>query len=224
VYHAVILDIDGTLVDSNDGHAHAWVDALTERGRRVSFERVRPLIGMGTDKLLAALDASLDSSETADLSRRRAEIFEDRYLPAVKPTRGAHALLEWFRDERLTLVVATSADWGELHALLARATATRLVEHVSASGGSARSKPDPDVVRAALDRTGWPASEVVMLGDTPYDVEAAQGAGVGLIAVRCGGWTDAALAGAIAIYDDPQDLLDHYDVSPFKRPLPIRSE
>ena len=222
MYQAVILDVDGTLVDSNDAHARAWVDAFAESGRRVPFERVRPHIGMGSDKLLpAAIGIDLESEEGRALAARRREIFQRRYLDAVKPTRGASELLNWFRDERLKLVVASSAEEEELRDLLRIAGATRLVEGAASRDEAPQSKPDPDIVRAALARTGCPPQEVMMLGDTPYDVEASLRSGIGIVALRCGGWNDDALRGAVAIYDDPEDLLDHYPLSPFKRPLPV---
>ena len=107
MYRAVILDVDGTLVDSNDAHARAWVDALAESGRTVPFARVRPLIGMGSDKLLAAaagIDAESPEGQAVAAARRK--IFEARYIAAVRPTRGAAELVTWLRDERMTLVVA----------------------------------------------------------------------------------------------------------------------
>jgi len=222
MYRAVILDVDGTLVDSNDAHARAWVDALAESGRMVPFARVRPLIGMGGDKLLAAaagLDA--DSAEGQALAARRRKIFEERYIQFVRPTRGAADLVTWLRDERMTLAVASSAEAEELRDLLRIAGAIKLVENAASADDASRSKPDPDIVRAALARTGCAAQDAVMLGDTPYDVEAAHRTGVGIIALRCGGWTDDALGGALAIYDDPAELVERYALSPFKRPLPV---
>jgi HAD superfamily hydrolase (TIGR01509 family) len=221
-YRAVVLVVDGTLVASNDAHAHAWVEAFGEHGRPVDFARVRPLIGMGGDRILQTVAGlAPDSAEAEAIADRRRRIFQERYVPSLAPTPGAHKLLEWFRDERLSLVVASSAHPAEVHDLLRIANATKLVDSVITIDDVDRSKPEPDPVRAAVARTNCPAHEVVMLGDTPYDVEAAQRAGIGLIAVRCGGWSDQALAGALAIYDDPEDLLDHFDVSPFKRELPV---
>lgn len=221
MYRAVILDIDGTLVASNDAHARAWVDALTQHGYSVPFERVRQLIGMGGDKLLpAAAGINADSKEGEAIARLRREIFAREYLPTVKPTRGAHQLLEWLRDENLKVVVATSAEPEEVHDLLSIVNATKLVDAETSSGDVERSKPDPDVVHVALERTRCAPTKVVMIGDTPYDIEAARRAGIGVIALRCGGWRDTQLAGALAIYDDPQDLLDHYALSPFKHASP----
>lgn len=222
MYKAVIFDVDGTLVDSNDAHARAWVDAFGESGRSVPLERVRPLIGMGGDKLLAAAAGiSSDSDEGRLIARRRGEIFQQRYFSSVRPTPGAAELVTWLRDERMTVVVATSAEPEELHDLLRIAGVLKLIEDAASSGDAARSKPDPDIVHAALVRTGCLPQDAVMIGDTPYDIEAAGRSGIGTIALRSGGWPDDALRDAIAIYDNPADLLEHYALSPFKRPLPV---
>lgn len=224
MYRAVIFDVDGTLVDSNDAHAEAWVRALAEFGRPVAFSRVRPLIGKGGDKVLPELTGvSADSPEGKAISARRSDIFRAEFVSALKPTRGARELLEWLRDDRLKLYVATSAKDDELQPLLRVAGAEKMMEAKTSSDDAEKSKPDPDIVIAALAETGCPADAVVMIGDTPYDVEAARGAGIDIIALRSGGWKDDGLRGAIAIYDDPADLLDNYDMSPFKRPAPARS-
>src|SRR5438477_2554005 len=173
MYRAVIFDVDGTLVDSNDAHANAWVLALAERGRPVELSRVRPLIGMGGDKLLLQVAGiAADSPEGQAIDSRRREIFQSDFLPHLKPTRGATNLLEWLRDDRLTLVVASSASNPELHDLLRVAGAEKLMESTTSSDDVSRSKPDPDIVKAALERTGCPPADVIMIGDTPYDVEA----------------------------------------------------
>jgi len=220
----VLFDIDGTLVDSNDAHARAWVEACDEFGYPVEFERVRPLIGMGGDKVMPKLTGIYPwSADGKALSERRQQIFKTRYLPHLGPTRGAHRLLEWLRDENLTLLVATSAAADEVDALLQIANGTKLFEAASSKDDADRSKPDPDIVQAALARGGCDPIDAIMIGDTPYDIEAAQRGGVGAIALRCGGWwEDAAFKGALAIYDDPEDLLQQFDLSPFKRPLPVR--
>jgi HAD superfamily hydrolase (TIGR01509 family) len=224
MYCAVIFDVDGTLVDSNDAHAQAWVEALAESGRRVEFARVRPLIGMGSDKLLPEVcGLAADSREGQAIATRRGEIFMHRFLPRLEPTRGARELVEWLHDDRLKLYVATSAKDEELQPLLQVAGANRYMEATASSDDADRSKPDPDIVVAALKQTGRPNNEVIMIGDTPYDVEAALRAGINIIALRSGGWRDRDLQHALAVYDDPADLLNHYDLSPFRRPAPARS-
>jgi HAD superfamily hydrolase (TIGR01509 family) len=224
MYRAVIFDVDGTLVDSNDAHANAWVQAIAESGRRAEFSRVRPLIGMGGDKLLPEVTGlSIDSPEGKAIADRRRDIFKTEYLPQLRPTRGARELLEWLRDDRKALFIASSAQADELQDLLAVAGASKLMEATTSSDDAERSKPDPDIVLAALNRTGCPPEAVIMIGDTPYDVEAALRTGIEIIGLRSGGWSDQELHGAIAVYADPADLLEHYDLSPFKRPVPMRS-
>lgn len=212
---AVLLDVDGTLVDSNDAHARAWVDAFAEFGREVAFERVRPLIGKGGDKLMPEVSGlDPESVEGTRLAARRAAIFRERYLPKVEAFPRATELLQRLHADGLTLVVATSAKKAELEPLLELCRATHLVTARTSSDDAENSKPDPDIVAAALARAKVPASDALMLGDTPYDIEAAARAAVDTIALRSGGWDDAALVRALAIYSSASDLLAHYDESP----------
>jgi len=213
--HAVIFDVDGTLVDSNDAQARSWVDALKEFGYSVPYEKVRPLIGMGGDKVLPeTIGVQKDSEKGKQISKRRSEIFKEKYLPNVKPFPDAQKLLDRMREQGLKLAIATSAQPDELRPLLQIVGAADLIEDKTSARDVKSSKPDPDVMQVALKRVGYPPNEVVMIGDTPYDIEAARKVGVGTIAFRCGGWSDSDLAGAIAIYNDPADLLAHYDSSP----------
>lgn len=218
--HTVLLDIDGTLIDSNDAHARAWVESLAAHGYVVAFERIRPLIGKGGDKILPELTGlDPDSGEAERMGETRSEIFLRRELPTLRPTPGARALLEHMRDRGLELVVATSAKTQEVDAILSQAGVADLIQAASSADDAERSKPDPDIVQAALRKARRPASHSAMLGDTPYDVEAAARARVPAVALRCGGWSDDALRGAAGVYDDPSDLLAHFDESPFGRAL-----
>lgn len=214
-FQGVILDVDGTLVDSNDAHALAWQEALEAEGFAASFEQIRRLIGMGSDKLLPEVTGlSADSAAGRRISQRRGEIFKERYLPTLKAFPEVPALLRRMQNSGLELVVGSSAKQDELTGLLEVAGATGFIEEKTSSDEAEHSKPDPDIIQASLEKTGYAPHEVVMLGDTPYDLEASQKAGVPMIALRCGGWTDPDLTGAIAIYHDPADLLAHYDASP----------
>jgi HAD superfamily hydrolase (TIGR01509 family) len=210
----VIFDVDGTLVDSNDAHAQSWVDTFAEAGYEVPFEVVRPLIGMGADKLLPkTIGIRHDSEQGKKLIKRRSEIFRERYLPNLRPLPGARGLVLRVRDDGLKAIVATSAKDDELKGLLKAAEVDDLMEEKATASDAKRSKPDPDIVEAAIEESGLPSSNAVMIGDTPYDVEAATQAGVRVIAFRSGGWDDASLKGAAQIYDGPADLLAHYDAS-----------
>ncbi len=208
----VILDIDGTLLDSNDAHAAAFTRAFAEHGLDIPFDHIRPLVGMGSDKLIPSL-IGLERTERdgEGIAERKKGIFEERYLRQLKPTPGAHALLERFLADGLTLVVATSSGGEEMKALLRQAGVDDLIHEATSSGDVESSKPDPDVIGAAIKKSKLKPDELVMLGDTPYDVEAAGKADVATIALRCGGWwNDGALAGAMAIFNDPADLLAHW--------------
>jgi HAD superfamily hydrolase (TIGR01509 family) len=214
---AAILDVDGTLIDTNDGHAHAWVDACAEHGIEVAFGTARELIGMGGDKVMPRLTGfEEDSAEGKKIKERRGEIFRERYLPSSRPFPGAREMLERLRGDGLALVVATSASKEDMGALLKAAGVDDLIDAKTSSADADESKPDPDIVEAALAEAGCAPEEAVMVGDTPYDVEAARRAGVACVALRCGGWwKDEDFRDAAAIYDDPADLLARYGESPF---------
>ncbi len=223
--HGVLLDVDGTLIDSNDAHTHAWVQAMTERGyNNVSFEKVRPLIGMGGDKVLPeVIGVDKDSDDGKKISQRRKEIFKARYLPTLHAFPNTLDLLRHMHDQGLKLVIATSAEPDELSALLQiiGPHAADLFANEASAQDAKVSKPDSDVVQVAIKKADLPAQELVMLGDTVYDIEAAAKANVKTIAFRSGGWSDQDLQGAIAIYNDPADLLKHYDESPLVKGLAL---
>jgi HAD superfamily hydrolase (TIGR01509 family) len=210
----VIFDIDGTLLDSNDAHAQSWVDTFAEAGYDVPFDVVRPLIGMGADKLLPrTIGIRHDSEEGKKLVKRRGETFREKYLPHLRPLEGSRALVLRVRSDGLKPIVATSAKDEELKGLLRAAEVADLMEEKATASDADRSKPDPDIVEAAIEESEISPENLVMIGDTPYDIEAAKKAKVRTIAFRSGGWSDDALAGAVAIYDGPADLLLHYDSS-----------
>ena len=213
--HGVILDVDGTLVDSNDAHAKSWVEALAEFGYTVPFAKVRPLIGKGGDKVLPEVIGVQSTSDKGQkISKRRAEIFKERYLSTVQPFPGAQALLNHMRSHGLKLAIASSAKPDELRSLLQLVGAADLIQEKTSSEEAKDSKPAPESVEVTLQKMGYLPNAVLMLGDTPYDIEAAKKAGVDTIALRSGGWKDADLREAIAIYTDTADLLQQYDHSP----------
>ncbi len=198
-----------------DEHALAWAAALREAGHDVPVERIRPLIGKGGDKILpevAGIDPGSDKGKR--VAARRTALFLAEGLPRVTPTKGARPLLEALRGAGVPLGVATSAKPRELRELLAIVGAEWLLESASDAGDARESKPDPDVVLAALRRLRCPASETVLVGDTRWDVEAAERSGVRSIGLRASGSSDEDLAGAVAVYDDPAALLADLDRSP----------
>lgn len=213
---AVLLDVDGTLVDSNDAHAQAWLEVFQRNGYPGTFEWVRELIGKGGDKLIPEITGlAEDSHEAKRLAKERSVLFSREYLPQLRPFPQAEALLRRLRERNLELVVASSATEDELKPLLEVCGALPFVQHQTSSSDAKRSKPDPDIIQVALHKAGCSPGEALMLGDTPYDVQAAAKAGVRAIALRSGGHPDTALSGALAIYDDVADLHAQFDRSVF---------
>lgn len=213
----VLLDIDGTLVASNDAHAHAWKDAFQKLGYEIAFDKIRPLIGMGADNLLPTLIPNLheDDELAKKVSEERKKILLQHYVHKLQPTKGARELVQRFRKLNLKLIVATSAHEDELHSLLRAAQVDDLLSLSTTASDVENSKPDPDIVSVALKKIALPPEEVIMLGDTPYDIEAATKCNVPLIAFRSGGFPEEKLAGALMIFDDPVDLLNHFEQTPF---------
>jgi len=215
----VILDVDGTLVLSNDAHAQAWVDAFAAFGYEVPFEQVRPLIGMGGDQVIPQMVPGLTDEEGDGkaISERRKELIINHYGPKLEPANGSRQLILKMKDAGLKLIIASSATSQELEVLLKAAQVDDLLDEATTSSDAEASKPAPDIVEVALSKLQIEPNQVLMLGDTPYDIQSAGAAGVVMIAVRCGGFDDAQLSGAIAIYDDPADLLAHYADSPLDK-------
>jgi HAD superfamily hydrolase (TIGR01509 family) len=210
----ILLDIDGTLIDSNDEHAWAWVDVCEEFGFPVEFEQVRSMIGMGGDKVLPKLTGiEEDTPEGERITERRGEIFRTNYAPTLQPFEGVRELLERMQADGYKLVVATSAGEDDLEMLLGQAGVADLIDRATTSDDAEESKPAPDIVEAALKKAKAKPGEAVMIGDTPYDVSAATKAGVRIVALRCGGWEDEELKGALAVYDDAAELLSGYSES-----------
>lgn len=212
----VILDVDGTLIDSNEQHALAWRDAFRRATREFPLERIRRLIGAGGDKLYRELTGEdVGSAEGQSISADCKKIFRETYLKHVRPLTGSRELIARFKQAGLKLAVASSSRPEDLEALLEIAGVPELAETSTTSDDAKRSKPDPDVVQVALEKLKLQQTEALMLGDTPYDIEAGSRAGVAVVAVRSGGWADADLSNAVAIYDCPADLLAKFDESPF---------
>jgi HAD superfamily hydrolase (TIGR01549 family) len=210
-FEALLFDVDGTLIDSNGAHAEAWTQSLREHGVAAEVDQIRRLIGMGGDKLLPAVAHVSEDSDLGQAITRRKKVIFGALLPALQPTSGARPLLEYLREQRVDLIIATSADDRELSTLLERAGVDDLMPARTSKDDAPKSKPDPDIVQAALVRSGAPPERTVLIGDTPYDIEAANRAGIHAIALRSGGyWTDSSLRGALEIFDDPQALLDHW--------------
>jgi len=212
---AVIFDIDGTLLDSVDQHAKAWVDAFSDSGHRVAFEDVRRQIGKGGDQLLPEfLSVEEIAARGEALESHRGAILKERYLPLMKPFAGVRALLERVRNDGAKVALASSAKQDEVKLYKKILNIADLIDVETSSDDAEQSKPHPDIFEAVVKRLkGLSPQQMVAIGDTPYDAEAAGKAGIPTIGVRCGGWDEDDLrrAGCIAVYDDPADLLAQFD-------------
>jgi len=213
---AILFDVDGTLVDSNDLHARAWVDAFATFDIAVPFDEVRGQIGKGGDNLMPALlEPDTVDRHGKGISAARSRIYQDQYAASVQPFAEVAALFRRARQDGWKIVIATSGESEEVDPHLAKLGVGALVDVVTTSEDAEHSKPDPDIFAAALKKVGTDAGHAIVVGDSPYDIEAAAKLGMRTIAVRSGGSDDDTLrkAGAVAIYDSPADLLAQYDTS-----------
>jgi len=217
---AVLFDIDGTLVDSNDMHVLAWEAGFATIGAKFDRQTIHDQIGKGTDMLVPSLLPRADEATQEKLGEAQGDVFKTRFLDRVKPFAGAHDLLARVHAAGQTVVLASSASSEELDHYIGLLGARDLVGATTSADDVANTKPAPDIFATALKKVApVSADEAIVVGDTPYDVEAAGKCGIAAVAVRSGGFSDKALlrAGAIALYDDVASLLADYDRSPLGR-------
>ena len=212
---AVIFDVDGTLVDSNDLHIEAWREAFAHYGIALTYEEVHAQIGKGGDQLIPAFCSKEEADKFGDeLDRLRGEIFRRDYLPQVRPFPKVRQLFERLRADGMDIALATSSKETELETYCKVLGVDDLVTDATSADDAAHSKPCPDIFEAALGRLDNVfANEAIVVGDTPYDAIAAGRAGMKTVAVLSGGFTEETLrdAGAIAVYADIADLLEQYE-------------
>lgn len=218
---AVIFDVDGTLIDSVDFHAQAWVDAFRDFGHATGFADVRRQIGKGGDQLMPVFLTPAEIAEYGEaLERHRGQLLKERYLPQFKAFPGVRALLQRAVDAGLEVALGSSAKEEELVAYKKIANIGDLIGVETSSEDAERSKPCPDIFEAAVARLRTKERRAILVvGDTPYDAQAAEAAGLQAVGLRCGGWSEADLreAGCIAVFDDPADLLARFEQSPLHR-------
>ena len=213
---AVLFDVDGTLIDSNDLHAAAWQEAFRHFGFDFSFETVRSQIGKGGDNLVPSLlpEETVDEKQE-EIEAFRSELFQRRYLPRAVPFPGVRQLFERLAADGIAIVLASSAKKEELEFNIGLMGAGDLISASTSADDVENSKPDPDIFQAAIKAAGVDRNDAVVVGDTPWDVMAACKAGLRTIGFRSGGFPDDALsdAGAVELYDGPADLLRNYEES-----------
>ena len=215
---AVIFDVDGTLVDSNLQHVEAWREAFAHFGKELSAEEVHAQVGKGGDQLMPVFLSQHELEHFgAELERMRMEIFTRDYLPNVEPFPKVRELFERLKQDGVQIALASSSKEDEVEHHQKNLGVGDLVDVATNKDDVEHSKPCPDIFQTALARLdGVAPEEAIVVGDSPYDAQAASTAGLKTIGLLSGGFSEEALrdAGCIAIYRDIADLLEHYDRSP----------
>jgi HAD superfamily hydrolase (TIGR01549 family) len=217
----VIFDVDGTLIDSNDLHARAWQKAIARFGKEVTFEEVRYQIGKGGDQLMPVFFSREELERFGDeLEQYRGDLFREEYLPQARPFPKVRELFERIREDGLRIALATSSKEDELAIHTKNARIDDLVDATTSADDAEKSKPHPDIFEAALAGLGDVGpEEALVVGDSPYDGQAAAQASLRIIGLLSGGFPEEELraAGAVAVYRDIADLLERYEESPIAR-------
>jgi HAD superfamily hydrolase (TIGR01549 family) len=207
----VLVDVDGTLVDSNYHHTIAWSRALRDHGCNARLAAIHRLVGMGSSQFLETLIGH--SHEAIAKTWRR---HFDELLPEVFVFDRADELLRELHDRGLTVVLATSSPEDLLDAFQEKIGAIEAVDVVVTASDVDEAKPEPDVFEASLAKADLERDRAMVLGDSVWDAQAAKRAGLACVALETGGFSRAELEsdGVTAVYRDPGDLLDHLDESP----------
>ncbi len=218
-----IFDVDGTLLDSVDLHARAWHETFLKFGHCVTLEQARSQIGKGGDQLLPVFLSEAEIKDHGrDLEEWRGKLFKSEYLSMVRPFSAVPDLLKKVRRSGTLVAVASSAKKEELEEYLDIAGIKGLVDITTSVADAKHSKPAPDIFLSALAKSGVQSSEAIIIGDTPYDAEAAVKAAVQPVGFLCGGFLEQDLrkSGCIAVYHGPAALLAHFASSPLSRAIP----
>jgi phosphoglycolate phosphatase-like HAD superfamily hydrolase len=215
---AMIFDVDGTLLDSNDYHAESWREAFANFGKTIPVETIRKQIGKGGDQLMPVFLTEEEMARNGDrLKADRDRIFKERYLPLVRPFPKVRELFIRIKQSGVRIALASSGSAKEVAEYKRIAHVGDLLETETSSDDAEHSKPHPDIFLAALERlSNITPKQALVVGDTPYDAQAAQEAGLRAVGVLCGGFPEAELreAGCSAIYRDPAHLLAEYEFLP----------
>jgi HAD superfamily hydrolase (TIGR01549 family) len=209
--NAAILDVDGTLVDTNYQHAIAWYRAFRQHGELLPIWRIHRHIGMGGDHLVKALCGDEVEEEKGEGIRAAEKALYLALIDEVEPLEGARELIRDLKERGHRVVLASSAKPDEVEHYLDLLDAREVADGWTTSGDVEATKPEPDLVRAAIDKAG--EDEAVMVGDSTWDCEAAGRAGIETVAVLTGGFSEAELreAGAVAVYHSVVELRNSLD-------------
>jgi HAD superfamily hydrolase (TIGR01549 family) len=211
---AAILDIDGTLVDTNYHHAIAWYRAFHQHDVVLPIWRIHRHIGMGGDHLVQALGGERLEEEKGEDIRAAEKVLYAELIGEVEPLEGARSLIEDLKGQGHAVVLASSAKEDEVEHYLELLDARELADGWTTSADVEATKPEPDLVQAAIDKAG--GGQAVMVGDSTWDCEAAKRAGIETVSVLTGGFSEAELrdAGAVAVYHSIDDLRESLGETP----------
>ena len=211
---AALLDVDGTLVDSNYHHALAWYRAFRRSGIILPLWRIHRHVGMGGDQLLPALLGDRLEEERGEEIREARDEEYGRLIGEVAPLEGSRELIAELKERGLTVVLASSSQQDELDHYLGLLDARELADAWTTDDDVEATKPEPDLVHAALEKAG--TEDAVMVGDTPWDVEAARKAGIETVCVITGGFSEQELrdAGAVVVFESVEELRQKLDSTP----------
>jgi HAD superfamily hydrolase (TIGR01509 family) len=216
----LLTDIDGTLVDSNALHAEAWRRAFEHFGIEIGMDDAWRQIGKGGDQVIPLFVPEQDRERLEKpIKELRKDIFHRGYMQRVVSFAKSRELLVRVKQSGMKIALATSSDEEDLATYGKIVGMEDLIEKASSSADADHSKPHPDIFAAALKKVGMEADQAIALGDTPYDAQAAGKLGIPVIGLTCGGWkrSDLKEAGCIEVYQDPADLLLHFDNSALSR-------
>jgi membrane protein len=213
---AVLFDIDGTLVDSNEQHVNAWAFAFCEEGHPQELDDIRAQIGKGGDLLVPELLPDVDDAVRKRISTRQGDRFKDMYLDNVRAFEGAAELIKRVHASGRKVVLASSAKQDELEHYVGLLGVKSLITATTSIDDVETSKPEPDIFGVALEKISVEPSNAIVVGDTIYDVDAALRAGIATVGVTSGPFDERQLkeAGAIAVFADVAFILRNFDRSP----------
>lgn len=212
---AVILGLEGALVDTREASTLAWLVALHDGGYDVSIELLRHLSGVAATELLRIVaGVRSDSPEGRQIIRQQERIFRTWYLPRILPFVGARRLLQRMKADGLRVIALSGGSADSAPDLVRASGVADLLDDVVSADGEPRDAVLAEVVTSIIATCGCTRSGIVMIGDSPYDVATGERGGIDVIALRCGGWTDESLQGAIAVYEDHIHLLSQFQTSP----------
>jgi phosphoglycolate phosphatase-like HAD superfamily hydrolase len=212
---AVILGLEGALADTREASTLSWLVALHDGGHDVSIDLLRHLSGVAAAEMLRIVaGVKADSPEGRSILRQQERIFRTWYLPRILPFVGARRLLQRMKSDGLQVIALSSGSADGAPDLVRASGVADLLDDVLAADGEPRDAVLNELITSLSATLGCKRDGIVMVGDSPYDVSSGERAGIDVIALRCGGWTDATLQGAVAVYEDHIHLLSQFQTSP----------